>query len=333
MEHFYSIRMVDSEFQNIYYQPQNLWKYGKAIAKLKKLTGADPERWLSKQAFWQIHLPPPHRIQRPHYEVIHPNQLHQFDLLYMPSDKLYGNRYKYILTGIDVASRFKVARPLKTKKSKEVAEMISDIYKTGPLKYPEEFQCDNGTEFKSDVTTLLEKHNVKINRTTTKYKHTHTAFVENLNKMLAQNLFKIQDAQELNDSEMVSSTWVKHLYELINDLNDTETQLIGMKPKDAVKLKDVTIIRQKRYPLEEKLSENGLYRYLLLPGEEHEDRIKRATDNVWSRKTFRLSKIVQQPNNRIMYYLLDGPNRSFVKEELMRIPEDTEPPPDYVQKW
>ena len=32
--------------------------------------------------------------------------MHQFDLLYMPSDTLYGNKYKYILAGIDAASRY-----------------------------------------------------------------------------------------------------------------------------------------------------------------------------------------------------------------------------------
>ena len=35
----------------------------------------------------------------------------------------------------------------------------------------------------------------------TKYKHTHTAFVEALNKILAGRLFKVQDAQEWNDPE------------------------------------------------------------------------------------------------------------------------------------
>ena len=34
-----------------------------------------------------------------------------------------------------------------------------------------------------------------------KYKHTHTAFVEALNKILAERLFKVRDAQELNDPE------------------------------------------------------------------------------------------------------------------------------------
>ena len=77
-----------------------------------------------------------------------------------------------------------------------MAEMIANIYKVGPLTYPKIFQCDNGSEFEADVTKLLEKHGVKIRQVTTKHKHTHTAFVEALNKILTERLFKVQDAQE-----------------------------------------------------------------------------------------------------------------------------------------
>ena len=79
--------------------------------------------------------------------------------------------------------------------------MIADIYKVIPLTYPSTFQCNNGSEFKGEVIKMLEKHEVMIQRVTTKYKHTHTAFVEALNKILAERLFKVQDAQELNDPE------------------------------------------------------------------------------------------------------------------------------------
>ena len=88
--------------------------------------------------------------------------MHQFDLLYMPSDSLYGSKYKYILAGIDAASRYKVARPLRTEQVRDVAEMIADIYKVGPLTYPKIFQCDNCSEFKGDVAKMLEKQAVKI---------------------------------------------------------------------------------------------------------------------------------------------------------------------------
>ena len=229
---------VTLKMDKIYYQPSHLWKGQKAIKKLKELSKEKwkaVKQWLSKQAFWQVHLPPPKRINRPHYQVMIPNEMHQFDLLYMPSDTLYGNKCKYILARIDASSRFKVARPMRTKQAKDMAEMIADIYKVGPLTYPKIFQCNNGSEFKAEVTKLLEKHEVRIQHTMTKYKHTHTAFVKALNKMLAERLFKVQDAQELNDPDKVSVTWVRHLYGLVDELNDTETQMTGMKPKEDEK--------------------------------------------------------------------------------------------------
>ena len=146
---------------------------------------------------------------------------------------------------------------------------------------------------------MLEKHEVKIQQVMTKYKHTHTAFVEALNKILAERLFKVKDAQELNDPEKVSATWVKHLYGLVDKLNDTETEMIAMKPSDAIKLNEVPLVNQEAYPPEDKLPEDRLYRYLLQPGEEHDDQWHRATDRIWSKGTYK----------------------------------DTELPPDYVQEW
>ena len=75
-----------------------------------------------------------------------PNEHHQFDILYVPHNVFKGITWKYVLTGIDVASRYKAARPRKTKKSSEVALELKAIYKKGGVfKYPKAFQCDNGS--------------------------------------------------------------------------------------------------------------------------------------------------------------------------------------------
>ena len=139
---------------------------------------------------------------------------------------------------------------------------------------------------------MLEKHEVRIQRATTIYRHTHTAFIEALNKILTEQLFKVQGVQELNDFDKVSATWVKHLYGLVDNLNDTETQMTGMKPKDAIKLNQVPLVNRENYSPEDTLPEDGLYRYLLQPGEEHDDQRKRATDRIWSKKTYSLREIV-----------------------------------------
>ena len=83
------------------------------------------------------------------------------------------------------------------------------------------------------MTKLPEKHSVDIRRATTKYKHTHTAFVEAFNRELAKLLFKPMDAQELQDPEKVSTIWVKNLNKIVNKMNNTVSSMIDMKHKDG----------------------------------------------------------------------------------------------------
>ena len=63
---------------------------------------------------------------------------------------------------------------MRMKQVKDVANMITDIYKVAPLTYPKVFQCDNHSEFKAGVTKVLEKHGVMIQHVATKYQHTLT---------------------------------------------------------------------------------------------------------------------------------------------------------------
>ena len=128
-------------------------------------------------------MPPPNEINHPHYDVTKPNKQYQFDLLYMTHNDFEGKTYKYILRGVDGASRYKVARLLRTKKASKVAFVLEAIYKKGGVfKYPKVFQCHSGPKFKSEVTKLLEKHNVNIRRSITKYKHTHKPLWRSLTK-------------------------------------------------------------------------------------------------------------------------------------------------------
>ena len=111
-------------------------------------------------------------------------------------------------------------------------------------------------------------------------------------------------------------------------MNNTVSSMIDMKPKDAIKLDTVPL--DKTYPKETVLPKDGLYRYLYQPGEQHGDQKRRATDLIWSKNLYR---IVQDPGNRVLYYLQDGPDRAFVLEELMHVSEDTQVPPDWVSEW
>ena len=74
--------------------------------------------------------------------------------------------------------------------------------------------------------------------------------------------------------------------------------MIGMKPKDAIKLDTVPL--DKTYPKETVLPEDGLYRYLYQPGEQHGDQKRQATDPIWSKNTYQLDCIVQDPDNPVL---------------------------------
>ena len=77
------------------------------------------------------------------------------------------------------------------------------------------------------------------------------------------------DAQELQDPEKVSTIWVKNLNKTVNQMNNTLSSMIDMKPKDAIKLDTVPL--DKTYPDETEIPEDGLYRYLDQLGEQHGD--------------------------------------------------------------
>ena len=154
--------------------------------------------------------------------------------------------------------------------------------------------------------------------------------MEAFNKELAK-LFEPMDAQERQDPEELSIIWVKTLNKIVNKMNNTKSLMTDMKYRDAIYLD--TIPLDKTYPEEIVLSEDGLYRYLYQPGEQHGDQKRQVTDFIWSKNTYRLDRIVQDPGNRVLYYLQDEPDRAFVREELMHVSEDTQVPPDWLSEW
>ena len=133
--------MSETKLSEIYYSPQGYWKGLAAVKKLAevgKVSENTARAWLRKQAIWQVYLPAPRRIPRPKFDVSTPNAVHQADLLFLPHDTLGVGRgrktYKYALTVVDVASRYKEAEPLTSKEAAEVAAAFQRIYKRGPLK-------------------------------------------------------------------------------------------------------------------------------------------------------------------------------------------------------
>jgi len=168
------------------------------------------------------------------------NSVHQADL-FLPHDKLPRGRkvYKYALTVVDIASRYKEAKPLTSKDSSEVAKAFKSIYRRSPLTWPQMLQVDSGHEFMESVRKEMESHKTYIRRGCTEI-HRDQAIVERFNRSLAERLVGHQYAVEMLLSEGQRSTaWVKRLSDVAKALNNEVTSLTGKKPALAIKEKAV----------------------------------------------------------------------------------------------
>jgi len=96
--------------------------------------------------------------------------------------------YKFALTVVDVASRYKEAELLTDKGATEVAAALSRIYKRGPLTWPKLLQVDQGREFMGAFSQLLAKHIVQV-RLGAAANHRQQGIVERFNRTLAERLF------------------------------------------------------------------------------------------------------------------------------------------------
>ena len=331
---------LTAKLSRIYYSPKGYWKGIAAISKLAaaaKVSVEVSQAWLKKQAIWQIYLPAPQHVPHPKLDVPVPNEVHQADLLFLQHDRLpHGPKtYKYAPTVVDVASRHKEAEPLTNKSAAEVADALERIYKRSPLGWPKLLQVDPGREFMGAVSQLLAKHNVSIRRGRVDI-HRDQGIVERFNRTLAERLFGHKYAQVMHLPEGERSTeWVGRLPAVVAALNREVTRLTGQKPVDAIKLKGVAQKPSSVVPgglvglKEQKLPSSIGVRYMYQLGELEGGR-RRATDPIWSLQVYRLGRSVTKPDEPVLYYLLDGPARGFVREELLPVPTDTQLPPDGI---
>jgi hypothetical protein len=257
--------------------------------------------------------------------------------------------YLFCLTCIDVASRYKWAKPIRTTLDiiniddpflegiltfDIVAKVFEKIFNNLKcfLTWPKVLLTDMGSEFKGSCKKLMIKHNVKIQKASSK---NSMGIIERFNRTLAEKLFRIQDAHELLlPLPKRSRAWVKNLPIIIKDLNDSVTRLLGITSNKAIKKKFVYAKASKpRYgPMgfdEVRLTYNDPVLYLLKPGE-LEGGKRRATDCNWSPQIYHIKESLVQKNQPVLYWIEDingnGPKHSFVQEELMKVSKVEYPP-------
>lgn len=170
----------------------------------------------------EIHSSARKTFPRRHTIIRSKNETWQADLVEMIPYSKENKNIKYILTVIDIFSKYAWAIPLKNKTGLEVMQALKKILESGAV--PRNFHTDMGKEFfNSHVKKLLDTY--EINHYTT-YSTKKAAIVERFNRTLKDKMWK-------KFSFNGSYKWLSLLPKLVDEYNNTVHRKIGMKPVDV----------------------------------------------------------------------------------------------------
>ncbi|GIY08661.1 hypothetical protein CDAR_418161 [Caerostris darwini] len=123
----------------------------------KQVKTKDIKQWLETKDSYTLHKPARRNFKKNRVIVGGIDEQFQADLLDLQSIKQFNNGYKFLLTCIDVFSKYAWAIPLKDKTGQSILKGFQKIFKE---RKPKSLQTDKGTEFKNKI---LQKYLKTIN--------------------------------------------------------------------------------------------------------------------------------------------------------------------------
>lgn len=155
------------------------------------------------------------------------DELWQADLVEMIPYARENKGQKYLLTVIDVFSKFAWGEPVKTKSADDVTQAMIRIFKKGRV--PQKLQTDNGKEFYNSKFKNLMKHNEVHHYST--FSNLKASVVERFNRTLKGIMWR-------EFSLRGKYQWVNILPDLLMEYNERKHRTIGMRPIDVTKKKE-----------------------------------------------------------------------------------------------
>ena len=209
--------------KEIYYDVENPGALG-GVARFKKAVKVKHRsrvvKFLKKQRTYTLHKPCRKRYNTRPYKVGGIDQQWQADLVEMIPYHRVNNGYKYLLTVIDLFSRYAWAEPIKHKTGKEVRRAFENIFITSARK-PERLQCDEGKEFDNrHVQHMLNVHNIRFFTVKSQFK---AAVVERFNRTLKNKMWR-------HFTHVGSYKWLNVLPALMRAYNLAKHRSINMAP-------------------------------------------------------------------------------------------------------
>jgi Integrase core domain len=209
----------------------------RALSRYSKQSVKKVKQYLSSQPVYTMHRPIRRKFVRRKTISKGINDLFQADIADMSNVSRANDGYRYLLTCIDVLSKYAFAVPLKTKGAIEVtAAFENEILAERQCRM---LQTDKGSEFKnSTFQNMLKKHG--IHWYTSENDDTKAAVVERWNRTLKERIYRYFTYKNTN-------RYVDVLADLLKSYNDSWHRSIGMAPTE-VNLSNEQQVLAKLYP-------------------------------------------------------------------------------------
>lgn len=172
-----------------------------------KITRKQVDTWLNNRYTYQLHKPVNKRFTRKSIIVSGPHILWDVDLLDLKEYQRFNNKYRYILTVLDVFSRKAYGEALTNKSASSTAAAFQRILN---IEQPEAVRTDHGNEFKREFNKLLKDHTVK--HILTSSPEIKANYVERFHRTFRDKLTKFMT---YNNTQV----WIKIYKMLINSYN------------------------------------------------------------------------------------------------------------------
>ena len=224
--------VIEQELRDLYYNLETGFQSAEKLYQKAKEEGINVSRkfvreWLTTQDTFTMFKPivRKHKFRKTFVRNLG-DQL-QMDLVDMKKYKNKNKGYYWILTAVEILSRFAFAIPVYRKDTKNMTKAVEELmeeFKTRFGKYPKFTQFDDGKEFHNvGVKTILKNNGVEYFTT---YSERKAAIEERFNKTLKTSMWKYFNAKDTNK-------WIDILDDLVYNYNHTMHRTIGLKPSDV----------------------------------------------------------------------------------------------------
>ena len=217
---------------SIYYNVQDPGAYGGVDRLLRRarelghkdITREEVKQYLADQHTYSLHKPARRHYKRNATVVGGIDSQWQADLCDMQQLAKYNDKMHYILTVIDILSKFAWAVAVKDKSSKTVTAAFASVLESAKPRVPKKLQTDKGKEFfNKDFAALMRARDIHLFASESDQK---AAVVERFNRTLKTRIWTFFSAKR-------TSRWVDDLPGFLEAYNHSYHRSIGMAPADV----------------------------------------------------------------------------------------------------